>query len=111
MDDRNQRKWAPERFPAPTLAHLIHASVPAEWQPRQHLCPFGSRRVERVRIEPERFQNRRRHLQGLNGAGDRLGLEARIRDQDHHVGVVARKAAMLGQFLAASCIWRVELTN
>jgi hypothetical protein len=70
-----------------------------EAQPRKLLSAFVLNGLEPAWIESERPQDRRRDLSGLDGRRDGLRSETRIRHKQDDVGVVPRKAAMLGDLL------------
>jgi hypothetical protein len=58
--------------------------------------------LELVRIQPKSFQNRRSDLQGFDRCRDGLGLEARVRQQQHNVIVVMCETSVLSEFLGAA---------
>ena len=68
-------------------------------QVRQDARALDLDSVERTGIEAENLQNRGRDLHRLNPAGYGAGLEARVRHQQHDVGVVEGKATVLRLFL------------
>src|SRR5215472_11914540 len=69
---------------------------------REHLRAFESYGFEQVRVESQRFKNRRGHLHGLDRGGHNFPFKRGIREQHHDIGVVTRKAAVFGEFLAAA---------
>lgn len=65
---------------------------------------FEAYSVELVGIEAESAQDGGRNLVGSDRGADSVGVERRIRKQEHDVGIVMRKAAVLGQFGGAAGI-------
>jgi len=79
---------------------LLKAQSRQDWRALLLYC------IEATRIEPERLKNRRSDLRGLDEAGHRLRLQARIRNQDHLVSIVLCEAAVLCVLLVTSRVDR-----
>ena len=75
----------------------------------QRLRAFQASSVQCVGIESESFQNGRSHLHGFDGAGDSLAIEARMRDEQHHIGVVAGESAMFRQLSRTSGVGHADV--
>ncbi len=73
-----------------------------EIQPGQDWSAFLPDRIEAVRVEAQQLKDGGGDLHRLHEARDRLAVKIRVRDEQHHVGVVVRKAAVLGLLLEAS---------
>src|SRR6516225_1424429 len=69
-----------------------------EIQTWKDLCAFLLHRVETGRIESQRLQNCRSDLHGFDKSRQRSWCEARFGNEQHHVGVVVRKSAVLHLF-------------
>ena len=75
-----------------------------EIQSRQHRRAFFLDRIQAPGIEPQGLKNGRGYLDGFDKAGHGAGLEIRIRNQQHHVGIIVSEASVLGLLLRASGI-------
>src|SRR5215470_20264511 len=58
--------------------------------------------IKTGRVEPQGRQNRRCYLGSLDEACQDPGVEAWVRDQQHDVGIILRKAAVLSLFFGAA---------
>src|ERR1700726_4328629 len=68
---------------------------------RKNRSEFFSNRLQAIGIESQGLQDGGSDLLGFDRSGDGLVLETRVRDQQHHVGVIMRETAMLHQFPGA----------
>ena len=57
---------------------------------------LGPHRIQLIRIEAQEFQDRGSNLSRLHKGVNRLGMEVRVRDQQHYVGIIPCVAAMFG---------------
>src|SRR5277367_6120149 len=102
-----KRKRAPLReAPATQLAIGFRAALPVvvlgSIQARQNGCAFLPDGIQARRIEAEDLQDSGGHLSRFHKAVDSARLDARVGDQQYHVGVIVREAAMLGLLLGAA---------
>ena len=88
----------------PASVLQIAALFPDRKDSRKHLRTLHPHALQTRWIQTQRLQDGRSNLTGLYRRRKRLGLQARIRHQDHHVGVVVGEAAVLGLLLGASGI-------
>src|SRR5689334_15489566 len=90
---------------------LSSVSVAAVEERRQYWRAFQPHGIEGIRIEAQDFQNRGSHLSGLHKAVNGAGLDAGVGNQQHHVGIVMREAAVLGLLLQISGVDHAHVRN
>lgn len=65
-------------------------------QSRQNGSACDADPVQAIRIKPQRLEDGWSYLSGFYRRSNRRGREAWIRHQEDYVGVIVRKAAVLG---------------
>src|SRR5208337_3980588 len=88
------------------LVILVHTG---QWDRRKHARSLSINGIKGRRKDTQGSEDGRRHLGGAYFGADRLGLEARVGQQQNDIRVVMGEPAMLGQLLAAARVSNADV--
>src|SRR6516162_276641 len=109
-----------KEFPAPIPQFLLFVFallvvtmvvVTFEFDSGKHGCAFLANGIQAIGIKTQYLEDRRSHLSGFHKAVNGPSLDARVRYQQHRVGIVPGVAAMFGLLLEVSGIHHADVWN